>query len=105
MSTRRQQIEAMLAEDPSDEFLRYGLAMEYVGEGEHVTAVRLLRELIALNPTKPYVPAYLMAAQSLQKLGQASEAIPLLREGVAAAEKQGNQHAAGEMQGLLDMLE
>ena len=104
-SARRQQLEQMLQDDPDDEFLRYGLAMEYLSEGAAETAVQKLRELIALNPAKPYVPAFLMAAQTLLKLGRAGEAIPLLRDGVAAAQAQGNQHAAGEMQGLLDTVE
>ena len=103
--TRRQQLEAMLADEPHDEFLRYGLAMEYISEGDHESAVRQLRELIALNPARPYVPAYLMAGQSLLKLGRSQDAVALLREGVTAALQQGNQHAAGEMQGLLDMAE
>ena len=104
-STRRQQLEAMLAEDPNDEFLRYALAMEFVNAGEHESAVSHLRELIALHPAKPYVPAYQMAGQSLLKLGRTGEAIPILREGVAEAQKQGNLHAAGEMQGMLDTVE
>jgi predicted Zn-dependent protease len=103
--TRRQQLEAMLADDPTDEFLRYGLAMEFISAGDHETAVRFLRELIALNPAKPYVPAYLIAGQSLLKLGRANDAIAVLRDGVAAAQKQGNLHAAGEMQALLDSVE
>jgi predicted Zn-dependent protease len=104
-STRRQQLEAMLAEDPNDEFLRYALAMEFVNAGEHESAVRHFRELIALNPAKPYVPAYQMAGQLLLKLGRTKDAITLLRDGVAQAQKQGNLHAAGEMQGMLDTAE
>ena len=102
--TRRQQLEAMLADDPDDEFLRYALAMEFVSEGNPEAAVRHLRDLIALNPAKPYVPAYLMAGQALLKIGRTTDAIALLREGVTAAEQQGNLHAAGEMQGLLDSV-
>jgi predicted Zn-dependent protease len=104
-ATRRQQIEEMLKNDPNDEFLRYGLAMEHLNAGEAETAIRQLRDLIALNPAKPYVPAFQIAAQVLLKLGRAGEAIPLLRDGVAAAQKQGNDHAAGEMQVLLDSVE
>jgi len=107
MSTanRREQLEAMLAEEPNDEFLRYALAMEFVSAGDLDSAVRHLRDLIALNPAKPYVPAYQIAGQSLLKLGRTNEAISLLRSGVAEANKQGNLHAAGEMQGLLDSVE
>jgi hypothetical protein len=30
--SRREQLEEMLADDPDDAFVRYGLAMEHVGE-------------------------------------------------------------------------
>ena len=38
----------MLEEEPNDPFLRYGLAMEYVSEGDNESAVRCLR----LRPRK-----------------------------------------------------
>ena len=49
MSTRsrKEQIEEMLALDPNDSFLRYGLAMEYVSAEQEVEAVACLRELLA----------------------------------------------------------
>ena len=33
--TRREKIEVMLADDPSDVFLRYSLALELEKEGQH----------------------------------------------------------------------
>ena len=101
--TRRRMLEEMLAESPDDAELRYALAMEDVSAGDHAAAVQRFRELAALP--KPHVPAFLMGAQSLVKLGKTSEAIALLRQGVAAAQAQGNQHARDEMQGMIDSLE
>ena len=66
---RMDQIEAMLADDPNDAFLRYGLAMEYSGQGDDATAVRHLRDLIALAPADPYIPAFLQAGQERQLFG------------------------------------
>ena len=100
---RRRMLEEMLAESPDDGELRYALAMEDVSAGDHATAAQRFRELAALP--KPHVPAFLMGAQSLMKLGKTSEAIALLRQGVAAAHAQGNQHARDEMQGMIDSLE
>ena len=34
--SRRSQLEAMLEENPGDEFLEYGLAVEYLNEGDDV---------------------------------------------------------------------
>ena len=101
--TRKQQLEEMLAEDPNDPFLRYGLAMEHAGAGDLEGAVRCLRELIAASPA--YVPAYQQAGQVLTRLGRIDEAKEVFRQGIAAAAREGNQHAQGEMEGFLDGLE
>jgi predicted Zn-dependent protease len=103
-----EQIEALLADDPADPFLRYGLAMEHASQGDDATAVQHLRDLIALDPNKPYIPAFLMAAQSLVRLEKESEAAELLKQGMAAATRVGTpeaMHARGEMEGLLATVE
>ncbi len=100
--TRKQQIEEMLADDPNDPFLRYGLAMEYVGVGDDAAAVNCLQDLIAVAPD--YVPAYQQLGQTLVRQGRTAEARLAMRQGVDAAQKAGNQHARDEMQGFLDNL-
>jgi thioredoxin-like negative regulator of GroEL len=101
--TRLEQLQELLAADPDDPFLRYGLAMEYVGVGDDLTAARCFRELIEKSPG--YVPSYLMAAQSLVRLNRDDEAKAVLRQGVTAAKQENNQHALGEIQELLERLE
>jgi predicted Zn-dependent protease len=105
MSTRsrKEQIEAMLKAEPQDSFLRYALAMEYAGEGEAATAVQRLKELLGDDPT--YVPAYLQCGQLLLKQGHSGEARTILERGIDAAMRANDQHAAGEMQGLLLSME
>jgi hypothetical protein len=100
--SRRQQIEEMLADDPNDPFLRYGLAMEFVSAGDDEGAVRTLKDLIAV--AADYVPAYQQAGQALVRLGRPVEARAILEQGIGAARKQGNLHAAEEMQGLIASL-
>jgi hypothetical protein len=99
------QIEAMLAEDPDDAFLRYRLAMEHASAGDDAACVAVLRDLIARTATQPYVPAFLQAGQALVRLDRTAEAVAVLREGVEAARKAGDTHAQGEMQGLIDSIE
>ncbi|QVL34954.1 hypothetical protein KIH39_18805 [Telmatocola sphagniphila] len=96
------QLQALLAEDPKDSFLRYGLALEYSSSGDDVTAANKLKELLAEDE---YVPGFLMAGQILHRLDRDAEAVELLRKGIEAARRQGNAHAAGEMEGLLVTLE
>jgi len=101
--TRRQQLEQLLADMPDDPFLRYGLAMEYVSEGQDETAVLKLRELIQASPE--YVPGYMQAGQALVRLNRPAEAREIWARGVAAARGQGDQHAAEEMQGFIEGLD
>lgn len=101
---RMEQIEAMLAEDPDDAFLRYGLAMEHASAGDDAACVEVLRDLIARAAAKPYVPAFLQAGQALGRLDQPAEACEVLRQGITAARACGDTHAMGEMEGLLDSL-
>ena len=100
--SRREKIEAMLAEDPTDTFLRYSLALELRSEGDHEASLRKLGELT--QDTPPYVPAFFMAAQQLVELDRIDEARTFLREGIEHAREQGDSHAAAEMSDLLASL-
>lgn len=100
--TRREKIEAMLADEPGDVFLRYSLAMELDKEGNHDASLAQFDELTRDAP--PYVAAYFMAAQQLARLERVNEARTYLRDGIEAARAQGNAHAAGEMSEFLASL-
>ena len=71
-TTRREKIEAMLAETPDDVFLQYSLAMELQKEGAHEESLRRFRELQERQP--PYIPAFFMAAKLLLQLQQVEAA-------------------------------
>jgi hypothetical protein len=45
-----------------------------------------------------------MSAQTLARNGRGEEAVTLLHQGLVAAQRTGNTHAASEMQALLDDL-
>ena len=92
----------LLEQHPTDAFARYGLAMALVGDGKADAALDEFSTLIGHNPD--YVPAYQMSAQTLAKQGRTDEAVERLRAGLEAAGRTGNQHAASEMQGMLDEL-
>jgi Flp pilus assembly protein TadD len=92
----------MLADEPGDIMLAYMLGMEHVSEGADEKAVTIFRELTA---RADYVPAHHMAGQALQRLGRLDEACQALRDGIAAARRQGDFHALGEMDALLSTME
>jgi thioredoxin-like negative regulator of GroEL len=98
-SPRRAKIEAMLSDDPSDQFLRYALAMELDKEGEHDESLSRLEGLMSESP--PMIAAYFMAGQQLAKLGRREEARTVLRDGIECARGSGDSHAAGEMSEFL----
>ncbi|MGY8768889.1 MAG: hypothetical protein ACKVH8_10750 [Pirellulales bacterium] len=100
---RKEQLQAMLADDPEDTFLKYGLAMELRKEpAEHEQGIALFTELMEATP--PHVPAFFMCAQMLAESGDINQARTHLRNGIAVARSQGNTHAAGEMSELLTTL-
>ncbi len=102
MSTRREKIEAMLKDEPEDQFLRYSLACEFDNEDRSEESLALFRGLIADQP--PHVHAFFRGAQLLVKLDQVADARTMLREGIEIARQQNEMHAAGEMGELLASL-
>jgi len=88
--------------DPTNAFARYGLAMEHLSQNQPDAALAEFARTIEHNPD--YVPAYQMSAQTLARANRSEEAITLLHQGLAAAQRTGNTHAASEMQALLNEL-
>ena len=100
--SRLEQLQELLQGSPDDQFLRYGLAMEYRKAGHAEESLELLGGLMKDSP--PHVPSFLMAAQQHAELDQISEARTVLREGIEHAREQDNMHAASEMGELLASL-
>lgn len=93
----------ILKQHPADAFARYGLAMAYASDGKDDDALREFATTLEHNPD--YVPAFQMSAQTLLKLGRTDEARKRLQDGLAAAARTNNAHAASEMQAMLDDLD
>jgi hypothetical protein len=100
--SRREKIEAMLAEEPHDQFLRYSLALELDKEGDHERSLELFQGL--MNDEPSYIPAFTMAGQQLARHGRDAEARNVYEQGITAAREQGDSHAEGEMREFLDEL-
>jgi thioredoxin-like negative regulator of GroEL len=102
-SDRRQKLEESLAADPGDTFLRYGLAVQCLREGDSEEGRERLKSLIADHP-EDQIAAYQQLGQSFAETGETETAIATLKEGVALARARNEGHAAAEMQQLLDSL-
>ena len=88
----------ILSHNPNDAFARYGLAMEYSKTGEVDRALSEFDQLLSMHPD--YTAAYFMAAQTLVRAGRTEEAKKMLADGIASAQRTGNDHARAEMEAL-----
>ena len=102
-SPRRQMLESSLAEDPGDTFLRYGLAMQCLRDGDAAEGRERLLKLIADHPDDQ-VAAYQQLGQSYLENNENSEARVILKTGIDKANALADYHAAAEMSGLLDSM-
>ncbi len=92
----------ILAQNPTDSFARYGLAMALSEANRTEEALAQFDQLRILNPD--YVPGYQMAGQLLVRLSRMEDARDFLNQGIAAATRTSNHHALAEMQALIDDL-
>jgi len=88
----------ILSQNPNDAFARYGLAMEYSKAGEVERALGEFNQLLSAHPD--YTAGYFMAAQTLVQAGRNEQAKNMLANGIASAQRTGNDHARAEMEAL-----
>jgi predicted Zn-dependent protease len=90
---------AMLAEQPDNAMIWYGLASEQFKQENWVEAVRSLRQVVRLNPD--YTAAYQMLGTALAKTDDLAGAQQAWRDGVEAADRTGAWKAGQHMKALL----
>jgi predicted Zn-dependent protease len=102
-SRRRLMLEQSLADDPTDSFLRYGLAIQCLREGDLEEGRKRLLALIGDHPDDQ-VAAYQQLGQSYIDTGEATAGAAMLQTGIIKAKAAGDWHAAAEMQQMVDSL-
>lgn len=93
---------AMLEKSPDDAFCLYGVAQEHAKAGRHGEALAWFDRAIMADGDSAY--AYYHKARSQQALDQDTAAAATLREGLKAARRSGDSHAASELTGFLAEL-
>ncbi len=89
--------------NPTDSFVMYGIALEYLSMKDLIHAEQYLLKLLETDPI--YLPVYLQYAQLKEKLGQTKEAKELYTKGIKTARDVGDKYAAKEMEECLNELE
>jgi thioredoxin-like negative regulator of GroEL len=102
-SARRLKLEESLAADPADAFLRYGLALQCLREGDVDEGRERLLALVADHPDDQ-VAAYQQLGQSYMESGEVELARRWFLQGISKARARGDGHAAAEMEGFLDQI-
>jgi tetratricopeptide (TPR) repeat protein len=96
VSKRLLMLEKMTSSGSRDPFAWYGLALEYRTLGRLEDAVRTFHTLREIDAG--YVPAYLMAAQTLKMAARLDDAREWVKAGIAAAQAKGDSHALSELE-------
>jgi tetratricopeptide (TPR) repeat protein len=91
-----------IAEDPSDAFSKYALALEFVKIGNEKEAGLLFEELIENH--KEYLPAYYHYGKFLERAGNMKLAALTYSSGISLARKMGDNHTRSELQTALDFI-
>lgn len=97
-----EQLTKLLAADPDDIFLNFGLAMEYARQTRVEDAVAQFQRVTKLDPNYP--TAYFQWAKLLISQNRHGEARDTLLRGQKAADAAGDRHARMEMQELIDAI-
>lgn len=102
-SDRLTKLQALLAVEPEDGFLLYGVAQELQKLGRTDEAVAHYDRAIGVDPKECY--AFFHKAKALEQAGRLEPAREALRTGLVRARAVGDRKAASEIEGYLDTLE
>ena len=93
----------MLAKQPNDPFLLYGVALEHKKLNQPAKAIEYLDRVIASDAN--YCYAYYQRGQILEAMGDAVGAAQSYNDGIAAAKRANDAHAQSELENALAILQ
>ena len=102
-SERLEKLQQMLAKEPNDTFLLYGIALEHKKLNDPAASLEFLDRVTGLDPG--YCYAYHQKGLVHESQGDPDAAKVAYREGIQAAIKKGDDHARGEIEAALSMIE
>lgn len=93
----------MLKDDPSDAFLQYALALEWLKENNQPEALALLKKLVETQPE--YLPTYYQLGKLMEQQGQIEAAIATYKKGEKIASEQRDLKTKSELSEAIWELE
>jgi|TARA_B110000037_G_scaffold220141_1_gene287032 tetratricopeptide (TPR) repeat protein len=102
MKSRIEQLQEFLKEDSNDSFLRYTLALEYVGVEKNDTARDLFLKLI--KDDENYIATYYQLGKLYESLSALGKAREIYKKGIKIAQKSENKKTLLELQEAYNML-
>ncbi len=102
MSDRLIKLLQLLERDPKDAFVLYGIAMEHKKAGDAQKAIEFFNR--TLQTDGGYCYAYHQKGLVYESLGDVDSARKSYQDGIEAARKKGDAHAAEEIAAALSML-
>jgi len=100
--SRLESLKSLVAQDPNNSFVRYGLAMEYAKEAQYDEAVKEFEAVLEGN--SQYAAAYYHGGQTLEKMGKIEDARSMYERGIKVTMQTGDLHTRSELQAALDIL-
>lgn len=102
MSERLEKLREMLAKQPNDPFLLYGIGMEHKKAGDHKSAIEHFDRVVQVDPG--YCYAYYQKGLTLEETGDINAAKQAYLQGIEAAKAKGDDHARSELEAALSLL-
>ena len=103
MTDRLHQLLEFHKDDPTDSFVTYSLAQEYLKIDDTEKAIEIFESLKQSDPS--YVGLYYHYGKALESLERLDEAHSIYTVGIQECQKVGDKHALGELNGAMMLLE
>ncbi len=100
---RIETLKQYLADDPTDDFSQYALALEFEKLGNIADAISNLEQILKRNPN--YLASYYQLGKFYESEKDSSKATSAYERGMEIALKQNNQKTLNELRSALELLD
>lgn len=99
---RFEKLKELMKENPTDNFLRHALALEYIKSGEDEKAKKIFEEILYESPD--YTGSYYHLAKLLERMDETDLAVQWYKKGLEATRLAGDTHAFSELKAAYEDL-